>query len=195
VRCSYIERGRRCVRNGTGNPPLCRACAIIVAEAAQRASTPHGQAGAAFQRVGEVAGEMLSDLFAGRPINREKVASTITDFAWQMGSNYADFHPPLEDVPIHPPGTGGQRRRPPWPFGNQAPPPPDPAAFEAQEKLERARAARIVLGFGPNEQITAQTLKARHRELVKKHHPDRGGNAKRMAEINNAVDAIEAVIG
>ncbi len=41
-----------------------------------------------------------------------------------------------------------------------------------------------------NDELLA-IAKARHRRLVKQHHPDVGGNADLMAEINAALDAAE----
>lgn len=65
------------------------------------------------------------------------------------------------------------------------PPPPDP------DEIARRR-ARSVLGFGA-EPLTAEMIKDRRRELAKQNHPDRGGSAARMAEINDAADVLLAV--
>jgi DnaJ-domain-containing protein 1 len=42
-----------------------------------------------------------------------------------------------------------------------------------------------VLGVAPD--CAPDEIRARHRELVLKHHPDRGGDPVRMVEINKAV--------
>jgi len=52
--------------------------------------------------------------------------------------------------------------------------------------------ARAVLGFTPQEPLTADMIKRRHRDLVRRHHPDRGGSTQRMAEVNAAVDVLLA---
>lgn len=46
---------------------------------------------------------------------------------------------------------------------------------------------REVLGIPPGP-CDADTVRARHRELVQTHHPDHGGDQARMAEINVARD-------
>lgn|GEM_PF-7041045 len=69
-------------------------------------------------------------------------------------------------------------RQPP----RQPPPPPPPAGPDP----------RVVLGFGPGDKLTVVIVKARHRELARKHHPDRGGSVARMQEINAAVDKLLA---
>ena len=49
-----------------------------------------------------------------------------------------------------------------------------------------------VLGIKPDERVTCDSIRARQRELAKKHHPDVGGSDAVMAEINAAADhAIE----
>jgi curved DNA-binding protein CbpA len=72
--------------------------------------------------------------------------------------------------------------------------PPDPAAqraaYEQKLRLRKITEARSLLGFTPKEPITKEMLKARHRELAKKHHPDRGGSADMMAKINDAMDTL-----
>lgn len=47
---------------------------------------------------------------------------------------------------------------------------------------------REVLGIKPDATVTRETVRQRQRELAKLHHPDAGGSADRMAEINAAVD-------
>lgn len=66
-------------------------------------------------------------------------------------------------------------------------PPADPR--EAEERAARAR-ARLVMGFEPDQEITADLLKARYRELAKRHHPDRGGSVAKMQELNVAMDVL-----
>lgn len=52
----------------------------------------------------------------------------------------------------------------------------------------------MVLGFAVGQQITVADVKKRHRELARKHHPDRGGSVAKMQEINQAVDALMATL-
>lgn len=43
--------------------------------------------------------------------------------------------------------------------------------------------------LGVSQAAPRESIVAAHRELAKLHHPDHGGNAERMAEINAARDA------
>jgi curved DNA-binding protein CbpA len=51
-----------------------------------------------------------------------------------------------------------------------------------------------VLDFAIGQKVTAAEVKARHRELARRHHPDRGGSVARMQEINAAVDQLLATL-
>ncbi len=53
---------------------------------------------------------------------------------------------------------------------------------------ERA-AALAVLGL--TDPVDAATIKLRYRELVMQHHPDRGGDTRRLQEINEAMAWLE----
>lgn len=177
----YKEGGRRCPRDGDGNPTLCRPHRIAFAEEARRADPSPRPT----RRAAEAVTGILDDFISGRPFDPTKVQSAINDFAWNMGGGYNNFVSPDIDTDqdarfdpgpdFHPPPNWGQRERQP------PPPPEDPAVM-----IE----ARRVLGFGPREPITKEVLRARHRDLAKRHHPDRGGSLKRMQEINSAVDVL-----
>jgi hypothetical protein len=55
---------------------------------------------------------------------------------------------------------------------------------------------RQVLGFGNDEKVTSERVKDAHRHLAFQSHPDRGGSAEKMAELNLARDrALEEVGG
>jgi curved DNA-binding protein CbpA len=49
-----------------------------------------------------------------------------------------------------------------------------------------------VFGFKETARLTESLIKERHRELVRRHHPDRGGSTARMAVINDARDILMA---
>ncbi|WP_046059981.1 J domain-containing protein [Paracidovorax citrulli] len=53
---------------------------------------------------------------------------------------------------------------------------------------------RDVLGFQPDARVTAQTLADRYRILASANHPDRGGDAERMADINRAREEAQQEI-
>lgn len=203
AQCVFKEGGRRCIRNGEGNPALCRAHRIAAQVAAEQAQPRYSTA---FQQVSE----LFDDILQGRGVDKKKVGDmvgqAINDFAeqWGMGGGYTDYHPPLTDdanVDDAPGGPRGrqQRRaarggfRPPpgfrWPpgwFNDEAPIDPELAELEAA-----AKQARVVLGFGPAEVLTPEILKTRFRALALKHHPDRGGSPDRMKSITAANDVLE----
>lgn len=55
---------------------------------------------------------------------------------------------------------------------------------------------REVLGFPADQAVTAADVKAKQRELARRHHPDAGGTEAAMAEINDAADrALREVAG
>lgn len=54
---------------------------------------------------------------------------------------------------------------------------------------------RAVLGFRSDERPSRDDVQRRRRELAAIHHPDAGGDAARMAEINAAADAALREIG
>jgi hypothetical protein len=52
--------------------------------------------------------------------------------------------------------------------------------------------ARQELGFQPREPLELAQVERRRKELARKHHPDLGGSASRMATINQAADLLVA---
>lgn len=60
---------------------------------------------------------------------------------------------------------------------------------------ERKRSWREVFGFGPNSRPDREGLELQYRTLAKKRHPDAGGSAEAMAELNAARDEALEEIG
>lgn len=188
------------MRNGTGRTPLCSVHRIAVQEAAR----PQPAVASVFEVASEMfddflAGRMFDDFLAGRKIQFDPsqlgdVASKIVGDiaqAWGMGGGYTTYHPPLvNDDEIdsqHQAPPRGQQRQQRRGFYEE----PSQADCEAAELAAQMPRARATLGFGPQDLITTQTLKARFRQLAKKHHPDLGGNPERMKEISAANDVLE----
>lgn len=139
--------------------------------------------------------ESLGDLLQGNPINREATIGAaeafLNQWATGIGGNYRpDISGGGSEDAVHRRAQSGQGR--PWNWniphagGRRQPPQHDPEA----ELLRARAAARQVMGFGADEPIDAAKIKVRHRELVRKHHPDRGGSTKKMANINLARDVL-----
>lgn len=182
--CSYRVGRDRCRRDGSGNPALCNPHKIVVAEETRRAERT--QPGGAVR-------SMIDDFFNGRPITGEKVASAINDIAWGIGGMFGAAGPELFNEADPYDADAGEfqherdnRNRPPGEREYAAP------VDEAAEKRAAIRAAKIELGFAENEPVTMVQVKARHRELARRHHPDRpGGSVAKMQRINAAVDLLE----
>ncbi len=169
-KCSFRERGRRCPRDGTGNPPLCAAHQIAFQEAARP------------RRPTEVIAEAVVNFMQGEPVN---AAATIHAFDALFGQGIgAGYHPDL--------GPGGHRvpgasNAPGW-WTTPREPPVDPRVAEAHRAQLDARA---VLGFAPRETLTPELVKAARRKMAKRYHSDRtGGSDARMQIINNAADVL-----
>ena len=59
----------------------------------------------------------------------------------------------------------------------------------ARRRDERRRAALAVLDL--RDPIDAAAIKRRYRRLAMRHHPDRGGDGRRLGEINAALVVLE----
>ena len=183
-KCAYIESGKRCRRNGTGNPPLCDAHKLVIEDAARSGGT----------------GSRLADLLH-RVINGKRV--TFTDINAGL-DDLAEMFTRKEGDPVrsaaedfmrqaqahgrkawYQPGVFGSTRQP-----RQAPKPPPRRPPAPDPRLAELREARVVLGFGPNEHLTSDVIKRRQRELARRHHPDHGGRVEVMQRINAAVDVL-----
>lgn len=189
LRCAYRESGRQCIRDGDGNPPLCNVHRVACAEIGR---PPERRSAAA---------NLIDNLLSGRKITRDHVNEAIGEFAgYAMGGGIAGgYHPDISNdgrTQHHRSGTMPQGTE--WwrilfpngvPAGGGARVHVDPEA----QQLAAARArARVVMGFAASEPITQDKVRARHRELAKRHHPDRGGKVEKMQEVNVAADVLMA---
>jgi len=182
-RCTYSEDGRRCVKDGEGNPPLCRAHQIAVAEILNRKSRSPAQ------RVSD----LVSDFLQGKRINQDEVMGVVQEVAQQWSGMAGDFRPPIDGsgrTDHHQNQRADQNWWTPRPGqGSRQAPSVDPQ----QEELRVARLrARRVLGFTTNQSISVDEVKHRQRTLAKKNHPDLGGSTQKMAAINAAADVLLA---
>jgi len=185
-RCTYKEGSRRCPMDGSGSPPLCDPHRMALAEA----SRPRPPA--------RVLLDSLTDWLQGNPINRDATLGAAEAFLNQwvagIGGNYRPDIAGVSENGAHRRAQSGTDR--PWNWNiphtrQRQQPPHDPDA-----ELRKARAAaRQVLGFGPTEALNVDMIKARHRQLAKKHHPDRGGSNRKMETINLARDVLMVELG
>jgi hypothetical protein len=182
-RCTYSEDNRRCVKDGDGNPPLCRAHQIAVAEILNR------KARSPAQRVSD----LVTDFLQGKRLDQDEVMGVVQDVAQQWSGMAGEYRPPIDargrtdhqqhtrqDAPWWQPRPGQGSR--------QAPP-----VDHQQEELRVARLrARNTLGFAVGQRLTPDDVKQRKRELSKRNHPDQGGSTAKMAAINAAADVLLA---
>lgn len=180
------------MRNGTGNPSLCRAHRLVAADAAQQAQPR-------MSTVMQNVSDLFDDFVAGRPIAHQKIgdvaAQAINEFAWAMGGGFTNFSPPIADgaqaIRDHAERFYKQRQQRARPSFFEEEAPADP---EAAQRAKDAARARQILGFGPGDKITRDVLKQRFRQLAKKHHPDIGGSPERMKEVTWANDVLEKAL-
>jgi hypothetical protein len=180
-RCAYVEARRRCGRPGSGNPPLCAAHRIVLEDEAARPERP-----------GEKLVGLLGRVLRGQKVNDDHLYAGIEDFV--------DMFSRLPTDPPHSPLDAARARAQDFLRRSQAqsqaqarqrpaPPPPPP-----KPRKPTGPDPRLVLGFAIGQKVTAAEVKARHRELARTHHPDRGGSVSKMQEINGAVEKLLATL-
>lgn len=169
-RCAYVEGGKRCPRAGTGNPALCEPHRIVLEEEASRPTRP-----------GERFVGMLGRVLRGQKVSDDQLFGGIEDLVGVFSQPQFEQARAAARAKVNE-WTGvhrGQQQR-------QAPPPRPPKPKGPDPK------AYVVLGFQVGQKLTPDEVKKRHRELARKHHPDRGGSVAKMQEINAAVDQLLA---
>jgi hypothetical protein len=171
LKCAYRENGQRCPRTGEGNPPLCRAHLAVFQQQAQE--RPRSS----------VIGDVINRFSKGQKVSPQDIVSAAAELFAGLGGR------PQQRGPV-PPWWGAYQQTQQQQQRQQPPPPQPPGA--SPDEIARARK---ILGFKPSDVIDANDIKKRHRKLVLKLHPDRpGGDAARMAEVNNAVDILSAAV-
>lgn len=178
--CRYLSaRGERCTRLATVAGELCRRHAIELGQQLGAIPNPRGAPGGsildALQGViqGGAFGEVLEDAI------RAGIEALLT------GQHRVPRAAP-------PPRSGSPPRSPPGPSSGASSPPPRRPLTPDQEK---ARSARMVLGFDQDEPLTVPEVQARRRELARIFHPDRPkGSVDRMKRINHAADELERIL-
>lgn len=69
------------------------------------------------------------------------------------------------------------------------------AGFQALPPASKQRDWREVLSFPPNAQVGLEMVRSRYRQLASANHPDKGGNASTMAEINRGYELALKELG
>lgn len=175
--CSFFEtedgRRRRCRRNGTGNPPLCQR---HTAELDERDESPFAEVLGSIlsgkrpsqRAVEDAAGAVMEGLF-GRRMSPEEIGDFVRRA--RAGSSF--------------PGSPPRSHSGPGPDASSS-----PRETAEQAKARAISKARRTLGFAATEPLTKDQVKKRWRTLCMKHHPDKGGDAAKMAEINAAYELL-----
>jgi hypothetical protein len=172
------------VRDGDGNPPLCRPHLIAVAELVRAQN----------QSPVERVFDLFDNFLQGKPINKSDVIGAVQDAFWGIGGGVAaGYHPDLNTNGTTDHRHQHSRFRPPPDFrypdgwiggGTQAPPSPEQAQHDEE------RRARKVMGFAQGQKLTEDIVKDRKKALARKHHPDHGGSLDKMQRINAAADVL-----
>lgn len=146
----------------------------------------------------DVIAESFVNFLSGKPINREATLGAAESLYNQWSGIGADYRPDVRDgeseSSAHRRAANGQQRQS-WAdaFGNARQARPQVAPEE--EARHRAQlAARQVMGFAATQKLTEDDIKDRKRTLAKKHHPDLGGSAQKMAAVNDAADVLMAAL-
>lgn len=182
--CSYYEevdgRRRRCRRNGTGNPPICQ---------------KHTEE--LDQREGNPIADVLSSLLQGkRPAQRDVENAVRSTMEGLFGKRMTEAE--LADLLARARAAARGQTPDPWAGSRGSPSGPSSDARSQARDRERAEAdkareiswARRTLGFTAREPLDGDVIKKRFRELARKHHPDVGGDVRKMADINRAVEIL-----
>ncbi len=61
---------------------------------------------------------------------------------------------------------------------------------KVKKKTEKDDLSKYYKILGLKLGVSKKEIKAKHRELVKKHHPDKGGSDKKMKDINEAYEKL-----
>lgn len=138
------------------------------------------------QRPGEKIVGLLGRVLRGQKVNDDHLYAGIEDFVDMFSRGQGDVpHDPIAAARAR---AAEFLRRAQAQHGH-VPPPPRP-----RPRKPPGPDPRVVLGFAAGQKVTAAEVKARHRELARKHHPDRGGSVARMQEVNAAVDQLLATL-
>lgn len=185
-RCTFKEGGRRCNRDGHGNPPLCAPHRIAVVQAAAPRSPT------------QVIADAMVNFLQGKPVNRDATIGAVEDIANQWAGMGGDYRPDMfggagEDQThrrAQAGASGGTPRWADWHNGGFRPDPRRAAPPRQDPKVAERLAARQTMGFQPADVLTEDVVKDRKKLLARKHHPDRGGSVERMSAINAAADVL-----
>jgi len=165
-RCAYREEdGARCYRNGTGNPPLCRAHSISVIAENEGVDMPDWmQIGIDLldRQVSQSGDSLIASI-------RERLGSILAGAANGTAAHASAYE---------------ESRRARYEEAQrgyaQSPPPPPPEPESPKED------PRVVLGFSPGVQLTRAKIKERQRALAQLFHPDKSGSTEAMQKVNAA---------
>lgn len=178
--CSFYEeiedgRRRRCRRNGTGNPPLCQRHQD---ELDTRDESPIAN--------------VIASLFQGkRPSQRDVESAVRSTMEGLFGKRMSEAEVAELLAQARAAARGGSPGSSSGPSSDARSQARDREHAEA-EKARQVSWARRTLGFTAREPLDGDIIKKRFRELARKHHPDVGGDVRKMADINRAVEILSA---
>lgn len=174
LQCVFVENGRRCRRNGSGTPSVCKAHQIAFA----KASAPPAR--------GDAIRGFFEDLVSGGRPSKKKQRAAFNDLR-DIVRDYTESQQ-ARPAPPRPHRHASPAAHVPHEQEQQRPPPRRESVAEANARFLNAKK---ILGFAESEPITAEMVKDRRRQLAKKFHPDlHPGEADKLSAINAAADEL-----
>lgn len=193
ARCRYVDDGGgRCRRVATVSGGFCRQCAVALELDLERGS-------GADRLIGTM------DRILARGARDPALSQLGAFFGGVLGATLIHRAPPAFQQPLRQAASvveaqvrararAAAAAQPPPGAPRAAPPPPKPPTA-AEEKRAAILAARVVMGFEPDEKITVELVKERKRALAGVFHPDRQhGSTKQMQRVNGAADVLLAAL-
>jgi len=190
TKCEFQEGRKRCTRNGIGEPALCDQHRAALEQFGYQVPRPG---------IGEQLGGMFDQMLNGYQPSAAQMEQVAADMAGALLGRRVTIdevrkvrHGDVATLRAYAAQLHQARVRRNGDAAASAGPSPsfDPAIAAKIEHAKACGRARAVLGFTATEKVDAAILKAKHRELAKLHHPDRGGSVERMTKINHAVDLL-----
>lgn len=119
---------------------------------------------------------LFERVVSGRPLTAADFRAAAGAFVNEVLEDY----PELRDLRMPPrvsqPAPGPRQRAP------RKPAPVDMQVIHA----------RALLGFAPNEALSEERIRDVRRQLAKRYHPDHGGSARQMTDVNQAAEILIA---
>lgn len=188
-RCEWEDGRGRCRQPGSGSPALCprhfRLYHFPEGDA-EPTMVEHLLNHPSVRRFGRTVDERLHGLMEHLADNFESQVARMLGGEPEQRPGYqgpdSGFHSEWPPRPEPREQPRSRRARP-----SEPPPRERPPARDSDDP-------RVILGFSPTEQLSADLIKKRRRALARLFHSDMGGNPESMRRLNQAADALLAQV-